>query len=177
MSYVRISEYTGRPATAAGGWYSVKNRDGSDRDGSVRLAYRAEWPAPAATGESSADPSAGRLATTWSGVLTYQFGAPQKSTHVYVLKYPVPAEHVYEFDAWFQHEHMPMLLEEPTWYSCDLYRALGASSYEFAAIHHLERQALTSPARDRSVDTPWWHRLKQHDWFDKGFVRLLLTPL
>ena len=82
-----------------------------------------------------------------------------------------------EFDAWFQYEHMPMLLEEPTWYGCTFYRALGGSRYAFGALHNLEPQALTSDARNRSVDTPWWHRLTKHAWFDKEFVRARLTEI
>jgi hypothetical protein len=83
---------------------------------------------------------------------------PQGSI-VYLLKYPVPFDYLYEFDAWFQYEHMPMLFEEPAWYGCELFRALGASSYTFAALQYLEPHALKSDARNRSVDTPWWHRL------------------
>jgi hypothetical protein len=72
---------------------------------------------------------------------------------------------------------MPMLLEEPTWYGCEFFRALGASCYSFAALHYVDPQALKSDARNRSIDTPWWHRLKQHEWFDKQFVRTLMKPL
>jgi hypothetical protein len=180
-SGVRITEYDGRPARRDGGeWYTVKNREGS-----VRIEH-GDFAAVASSGDAErrwarastpADAAAPRVATAWSGVCTYRCGVERRATHVYVLKYPVPLDYLYEFDAWFQDEHMPMLLEEPTWYGCRLYRAVGASTYAFAAIHDLEPQALTSDARNRSVDTPWWHRLKQHEWFDKGFVRLLLTRL
>jgi hypothetical protein len=168
MSYVRITEFTGRPRNQAakeGAWFTVDGREGS-----VQVEH-----GDAALSPPNAD--AGHVATTWTGVRTYKCGSEQKGPIVYLLKYPVPFDYLYEFDAWFQYEHMPMLLEEPTWYGCELYRALGASCFTFAALHNLEPQALKSDARNRSVDTPWWHRLKQHEWFDKQFIRTLMKPL
>ena len=166
MTYVRITEYTGRPAERAGEWYAPEGREGGVRidRGEAALA------APAAA-------SAGHVATTWTGVRVFKCGSEQKGPIVYMLKYPVPFDYLYEFDAWFQYEHMPMLLEEPTWYGCEFYRALGASCFTFAALHYLEPGALKSDARNRSVDSHWWHRLKQHDWFDRQFIRTLLKPL
>jgi len=177
---IRITEYAAVPsAREAGEWFSAKNREGC-----VRLEYGdfaiVTGPAGEDLAMSSRDAlprGAGRVETAWSGACTYRCGVERRGAHVYVLKYPVPLDYLYEFDAWFQYEHMPMLLEEPTWYGCRLYRAVGASTYTFAAVHDLEPQALTSDARNRSVDTPWWRRLKQHEWFDKGFVRMLLTRL
>ena len=165
MSYVRIAEYACRPQEPDGEWYALEGRDGSVRvaRGDAALAVADGGPGPAAT--------------CWTGVRIYRCGTLFNGPLVYMLKYPVPSDYGYEFDAWFQFEHMPMLLEEPTWYGCELFRALGASCYTFAALHYLERQALTSAARNRSVDTPWWHRLKRHGWFDKEFTRTLLLPL
>lgn len=187
MSYVRITEYTGRPQHAAGGWYAVDGQPGSLHiehgdaalsmtgvDGSA-LAGAAIVATPAVS--AATHRQAGYVATRWTGVRIYQCGSEQKGSRVFMLKYPVPDDYLCEFDAWFQYEHMPMLLEEPTWYGCSFYRALGASCYAFAALHNLEPQALKSDARNRSVDTAWWHRLKAHDWFDTGFVRKLMTPL
>ena len=165
MSYIRITECTGRPQGQAGEWYAPEGREGSI------LLERGD----AALGPARAD--AGHVATVWTGTRIYKCGSEQKGTIVYMLKYPVPFDYLYEFDAWFQYEHMPMLLEEPTWYGCEFFRALGASSYTFAALHNVEPGALKSDARNRSVDTPWWHRLKQHEWFDKQFIRTLMKPI
>ena len=169
MSYVRITEHTGRPQRPQGEWYTVK-----DFPGSIHVERDARLPNPAV---SPATDDAGHVATRWTGVRIYQCGSQQKGANVYLLKYPVPDDYLYEFDAWFQYEHMPMLLEEPTWYGCEFFRSLGASCYAFAALHNLEPQALKSDARNRSVDTPWWHRLKANAWFDKGFTRQLMTRL
>jgi hypothetical protein len=162
MSYVRISHFARRgEAVANEEWFT---RDGTDE--LVRIERMAPGAAPP-------EPDY-RAQVSWAGVLTRMFGIERAGSITYLLKYPVPLEFAYEFDAWFHYEHMPMLLEEPTWYACEFYRSLGPSMYTFAAIHHLEPQALKSPARDRSVATPWWNRLKQYAWFDKGFVRAVL---
>ena len=166
MSYLRITEFTSLPRERNGEWYAPEGRPGS-----VRMERGEE-----ALGRSG-DGGAGHVSAVWTGVRTYKSGSEQKGPIVYMLKYPVPFDYLYEFDAWFQYEHMPMLLEEPTWYGCELFRALGASCYTFAALQYLEPQALKSDARNRSVDTPWWHRLKQHEWFDKQFIRTLMKPL
>ena len=187
MSYVRITEYTRRPQRPQGEWYTVKDFAGSihvERDAAALSMPSAVAPAllgattvatPSVAAPSVLD--AGHVATRWTGVRIYQCGSQQQGANVYLLKYPVPDDFLYEFDAWFQYEHMPMLLEEPTWYGCEFFLSLGASCYAFAALHNLEPQALKSDARNRSVDTPWWHRLKAHAWFDKGFTRQLMTRL
>ena len=166
MSYIRITEFTGLgPAPREGEWYTVDGREGS-----VRLERGEAALDAASAGE-------GHVATRWTGVRIYHRETGQRAPIVYMLKFPVPLDYLYEFDAWFQYEHMPMLLEEPTWYGCEFFRALGASCYSFVALHYVEPQALKSDARNRSVDTPWWHRLKKNEWFDKQFVRTLMKPL
>ena len=165
MSYVRIAEYAERPATPNGEWYAPDGRPGGVR---VDRGDAALVPANGDTGQAT---------TTWTGVRVYRGGSDRKGAIVYLLKYPVPFDYLNEFDAWFQYEHMPMLFEEPSWYGCELFRALDASSYTFATLQYLELQALKSDARNRSVDTPWWHRLCRHEWFDKQFIRTIMKPL
>lgn len=163
---VRIQEWDVRPpGQAAGEWHAVEGKEGC-----VRVMRGDE----ALVAPSTPAPG---LRTDWLGVRAFASGSGRRGSMVYVLKYPVPDEFRWEFEAWFEYEHMPMLHEEPTWYSCDFLHALRPSAYTYAAIHYLEPGALTSAARDRSVATPWWNRLKQHAWFDKGFVRLRLRPI
>ena len=165
MSYIRIFEFAEQPAKPTGEWYAPDGRPGS-----VRIDRGDAALAPA-------HDDAQQATTTWTGVRVYRGGSERKGPIVYMLKYPVPFDYLYEFDAWFQYEHMPMLFEEPAWYGCELFRALGASSYTFAALQYLEPHALKSDARNRSVDTPWWHRLCKHEWFDKQFIRTIMKPL
>ena len=165
MSYIRITEFADRPTRQDGEWYAPEGQAGSIR------VERGDAALAAPNG------GAGHIATTWTGMRIYRGGSDRKGSIVYMLKYPVPLDYLYEFDAWFQYEHMPMLLEEPAWYGCEFFRALGASSYTFAALQYLEPNALKSDARNRSVDTPWWHRLCKHEWFDRQFTRTIMKPL
>jgi len=165
MSYVRITEFADRPTQPEGEWYVLEGRPGS-----VRIERGDAALGPPNNGSEP-------VTMTWTGVRIYRGGSDRKGSIVYLLKYPVPLDYLYEFDAWFQYEHMPMLFEEPAWYGCELFRALGASSYTLAALQYLEPHALKSDARNRSVDTPWWHRLCRHEWFDKQFTRTIMKPL
>lgn len=163
MTYVRIGDYRERGETLdESEWYIC---DATSQF--VRIERSVVDRSPELKSDT-------RALASWIGCHTRTFGRRQESTFAYLLKYPVPADFFNEFDAWFSYEHMPLLLEEPTWYGCDFFRGLAPSMHTFAALHYLEPGALTSQARDRSIATPWWNRLKQYPWFDKGFVRAIL---
>lgn len=167
MSYVHIVQWQGKPAAgAAGVWYAEEGSAGSV---SVLAGEQAL--------HATAGSDAGVAVSEWTGARLFRSGSGKQGAMAYLLKYPVPDDFAWEFEAWFKYEHMPLLHEEPTWYTCDFYRAMRPSSYSYTAIHYLEPGALTSAARDRSIATPWWNRLKQNPWFDKGFVRLRMKPL
>lgn len=166
MSYVRIGEFAQRMEGGdAGQWFAREAGTGF-----VRIER-------AGMGLVCDDNVDRRALVTWTGCCTRVFGEQRANTLTYLLKYPVPPDYMDEFDAWFYKEHMAILLEEPTWHGCEFFRALRPSMYTFAAIHHLEPAAMKSSVRERSMATPWWNRLKKHDWFDKGFVRVMLKPL
>jgi hypothetical protein len=166
MTCVRISHYVECGATSGeSDWYFC---DATSQF--VRIERTSVEQSP------GLEPDA-RALVSWIGCHTRAFGRRQEGTITYVLTYPVPLDYFNEFDAWFSYEHMPLLLEEPTWYGCDFFRALAPSTHTFAAIHYLEPGALTSKARDRSIATPWWNRLKQCPWFDKGFDRAILRRI
>ncbi|HEV2221245.1 MAG TPA: hypothetical protein VGV08_11885 [Casimicrobiaceae bacterium] len=86
----------------------------------------------------------------------------------------VPTSHRAELLAWYEQEHLPILLDYPSWEGCRFVEVRIATGLQFIALHQLaEREALNSPSRARSRDTPWFHRLKQHAWFDQAFTRVL----
>jgi hypothetical protein len=86
----------------------------------------------------------------------------------------VPAGHRGEFLAWYEQEHLPMLLEWPQWEGCRFMEEAVASGCQFHALHQLaDRSALSSPARAASRRTPWFDRFKAFDWFDEAFTRTL----
>jgi hypothetical protein len=86
----------------------------------------------------------------------------------------VPAVDRAEFLDWYRNEHLPMLLECPTWNGCRFVERAVPEGCQFHALHQLEdRSALESEERRRSRATPWFMRLKRHPWFDEPFTRQL----
>ena len=79
-----------------------------------------------------------------------------------------------EFLDWYQNEHLPILLECPTWNGCRFVERPMSEGHQFYALHQLEHpNALHSEQRRGSRATPWFTRLKQHPWFDEQFTRQL----
>jgi len=86
----------------------------------------------------------------------------------------VPADQRGEFLAWYEQEHLPILLQCPTWDGCRFVEAPHAKGCQFFALHQLsDRAALDSAERARSRATPWFQRLKRFEWFDQPFTRTL----
>jgi hypothetical protein len=86
----------------------------------------------------------------------------------------VPTDYREEFLAWYEHEHLPILLEARGWDGCRFVEEPVEQGLLFHALHQLsDRKALDSDARKRSRSTPWFQRLAQHAWFDTGFARTL----
>jgi hypothetical protein len=79
-----------------------------------------------------------------------------------------------EFLAWYQVEHLPMLLQCSTWDGCRFVEESVDKGCQFYALHQLsDKKALDSDERKRSRATPWFKRLAANDWFDGGFTRAL----
>ncbi len=94
--------------------------------------------------------------------------------HLFHVALHVPNEFREDFLSWYKDEHLPMLLEAPGWDGCRFIEEPVAKDFLFHALHQLsDRTALDSDARKRSRSTPWFQRLAQNAWFDKGFVRAL----
>lgn len=86
----------------------------------------------------------------------------------------VPVEQRSEFLAWYEQEHLPILLECPAWNGCRFVETPAAKGCQFIALHQLaDPTALSSKERARSRATPWFMRFKQFDWFDAPFTRIL----
>lgn len=166
MSDVTIIRFAGRPEAADGlEWYGI-----DDQPGSMLFAREAH------ALDTLAERAGGGV-DTWSGRLVLATGEERRGAAAYHLRFPVPDDFVVEFDAWYRCEHAPMLLEEPTWYACELFRATSPAPHSFAVIHYLEPEARQGEAVRRSIRTPWWNRLAANNWWDSGFERLMLQPL
>lgn len=107
----------------------------------------------------------------------------------YVVTFAVPEDYWNEFEAWYATEHLPIMLQEPLWAGCQIYRCLendrggGAPGLEapnawtHVAIHSLRsREALQSPARERARSTAWRERLSHNEWH-RTSARHVFEPL
>lgn len=94
---------------------------------------------------------------------------------LYPVLFSVPPEGEKDFDAWYDEEHLGILLKSPHWPMCRRFKIHQpvADSWTHIALHYLrDLRALESPERDEARATPWRARLAQHAWF-KGDYRVL----
>ena len=97
-----------------------------------------------------------------------------RGRYLFMVGIWVPAVDRAEFLDWYRNEHLPILLECPTWNGCRFVERAVPEGCQFDALHQLEyRSALQSEERRRSRATPWFMRLKRHPWFDEPFTRQL----
>ncbi|MFG1358234.1 hypothetical protein [Xanthobacter pseudotagetidis] len=82
--------------------------------------------------------------------------------------FDVPPDGEDEFDAWYDTEHIPLLMRSPDWLM--VRRFAVAARDPFAAtrlsLHYIAREAaLASPERQAARATPWRDFLARRDWF------------
>ncbi len=110
-------------------------------------------------------------------------GDPFHDTPIlYPVLFSVPADNKAgekDFDAWYDEEHLGILLKSPHWPMCRRFKVHapaaegGTPQWTHIALHYLrDLRALESPERDEARATPWRARLAQHAWF-KGDYRAL----
>ena len=99
---------------------------------------------------------------------------PRAGPYLFKVGLWVPTEYRTEFLAWYEVDHLPILLECPTWDGCRLVEEEAEAGCQFHALHQLaEPSALNSREREHSRTTPWFMRLKRNEWFDEPFDRKL----
>lgn len=144
---------------ALSGNKSVERFTRVDGDGALALA------------NSDADHAGGRAVTQLFCGGTYGTAAGPFLFHVALW---TPEDFRTEFLAWYECEHLSMLLEADGWDGCRFVEERVRDGCLFHALHQLsDRNALESDARKRSRATPWFGRLARNSWFDKGFKRAL----
>ncbi len=75
----------------------------------------------------------------------------------------VPHDFRSEFSAWYEMDHLPLLLQCPTWDGCRIVEEKVEEGVQFYALHQVsDPAAFESDERRQSRDTPWFHRLKAH---------------
>lgn len=94
---------------------------------------------------------------------------------LYPVLFNVPAHGEQDFNAWYDQEHLGILLRCQYWPMCRRFKIHKPQpdSWTHIALHYLtDLRALESKERDEARATPWRDRLAQHEWF-KGDYRVL----
>lgn len=94
---------------------------------------------------------------------------------LYPVLFGVPPQGEPDFNAWYDEEHLGILLRCQYWPMCRRFKIHKPQpeSWTHIALHYLtDLRALESKERDEARSTPWRDRLAQHEWF-KGDYRVL----
>jgi hypothetical protein len=94
--------------------------------------------------------------------------APLDAPVLYAVFFNVPSEGAAEFDAWYEEEHVPILMENSDWLMVRRFAVADGvpQPYTRLALHYLAGEAvLSSPQRERVRGTPWRQRLAGNAWF------------
>jgi hypothetical protein len=93
---------------------------------------------------------------------------------LYSVFFNVPEDRLAEFDAWYEQDHVPLLMESPDWWMVRRFAITVADPVPFnrLALHYLgSMDAMTSPAREKARNTPWRAKLAAEPWF-KGVYKV-----
>lgn len=92
---------------------------------------------------------------------------------LYAVCFNVPADAAADFDAWYETEHIPLLMECKDWLMVRRMRVADGApeTYTHMALHYLaDAKALQSPERDKARKTAWRDRLAKNDWFKASYT-------
>lgn len=87
---------------------------------------------------------------------------------LYPVFFRVPADRETEFNAWYDEEHLGILLRCSYWPACRRFRIVhsNSDSWTHIALHYLtDLRALESAERTEARNTPWRARLAEETWF------------
>jgi hypothetical protein len=93
-------------------------------------------------------------------------GAGCLGEYLYLVSFVIPEARWHDLDAWYEQEHVTLLLEVPGWLRCRRYQVTAGGQHLSLAAHELsDSRALAAPERDLAVRTAWRDRLAAEDWF------------
>jgi hypothetical protein len=98
-------------------------------------------------------------------------GEPVLGAVVQAVAFAVPDEDVAEFDAWYEDEHVPLLLLGPDWLRVRRYRVRDGEGgpWTHLAVHELRSvAAMDSPERARARRGPRRDALARRPWFARS---------
>lgn len=87
---------------------------------------------------------------------------------LYAVWFNVPAERAADFNAWYEQDHIPILMECKDWLAVRRFKIVDGEPgrWTHLALHYLDSvEALESPERQRARQTPWRDRLAAEPWF------------
>lgn len=84
---------------------------------------------------------------------------------LYSVLFKIPPDWHAEFDAWYDTDHMPIILGCKRWAMTARYHVIG-SPYTHLALHYIEcASAFDDAALKAARQTPWRNKLLAHRWF------------
>jgi hypothetical protein len=98
-----------------------------------------------------------------------------QSPILYPVLFCVPSAGERDFNAWYDEEHLGILLKSPHWPMCRRFKIYkpAPGTWTHIALHYLhDLRALESKERDEARATPWRGQLAKNTWF-KGDYRVL----
>jgi hypothetical protein len=99
--------------------------------------------------------------------------SPLDAPVLYAVCFNIPLEAQPDFDAWYETEHIPLLMECLDWLMVRRMQVSGGipETYTHMALHYLaDAKALQSPERERARKTAWRDRLAKNDWFKASYT-------
>jgi hypothetical protein len=87
---------------------------------------------------------------------------------LYVVWFAVPPTRMADFDAWYEQDHIPLLMDCPEWLMARRFAIPEGAPGAFTriALHYLaDRSAPDSPARYKARGTAWRAKLAAEPWF------------
>lgn len=98
-------------------------------------------------------------------------GSAVHGGYLSVVAFAVPGEFTAAFDAWYEGEHVPMLLEADDWLRVRRYRVLEGTGgpWTHLALHELgSAEVMDSPERARARGGPLRRALASNAWFARS---------
>ncbi|MGE4243075.1 hypothetical protein [Ramlibacter sp.] len=92
---------------------------------------------------------------------------------LYAVWFDVPQERQEEFDAWYEQDHVPTLLECADWRGARRFSVASGEPRTFTrlALHYIETPgALDSPERAKARASPWRAKLAEESWFKGAYT-------
>jgi hypothetical protein len=95
--------------------------------------------------------------------------APVDTPFLYAVWFAVPPGRLADFDAWYDQDHVPILMQQKDWIAVRRFDIVDGEpeSFNRLALHYLaDAAALDRPEQRLARETPWRQRLAAEPWFN-----------